>query len=114
MSSHQISRISRASDISFKELLEKRKQIMQAKDEYIEIPLDNTIEMKNMEVLDPTSIRSTHQTKATNTPNIYDMLENQQTVSHKKKKSGCRNVACLISIIGLIALNDYLLVTYFI
>lgn len=104
-------RISRASDISFKELLEKRKQIMQARDEYIEIPLDNTFEMKNMAAHEPTPIRNTHQTRRTN---IYDTLENQQIVSDNKKKSGCRNVACLISIIGLIALNDYLLITYFI
>ena len=114
MSDHRISRISRASDISFKELLEKRKQIMRARDEYIEIPLDNTIEMKNMATPSPTPIRNTHQSKATNTLSIYDMLENQQVAPHKKKKSGCRNVACLISIIGLIALNDYLLITYFI
>lgn len=114
MSNHQISRISRASDISFKELLEKRKQIMRAKDEYIEIPLDNTIEMKNMATPSPTPNCNTHQTKATNTPNIYDMLEKEQVAPQKKKNTGCRNVACLISIIGLIALNDYLLVTYFI
>ena len=62
MNNHRVSRISRASDISFKELLEKRKQIMQARDEYIEIPLDppnKSIEMKNMAVLDPTSISIT-------------------------------------------------------
>ena len=82
---------------SFKELLEKRKQIMRDKDEYIEIPL-NTIK----------------ETKTTQTLTQPQPRAQLQTQLRKKTNKSCKYMACTISIVGLIILNDYILLTFFI
>ena len=90
---------------SFKELLEKRKQIMRERDEYIEIPLNTMKETKTTQTLPELQAH----------PELQDQLQTQvQTQPRKKTNKSCKYITCTISIVGLIILNDYILLTFFI
>jgi len=86
---------------SFKELLEKRESMMREKDAYIEIPLETIEEEKE----------KTHFNKSTNTIDIYDK---PTVVQNKTKKKWCKYLFFFVGVTGLIAVNDYLLITFFV
>ena len=94
----------RGSQVSFKELLEKRQQIMKARDEYIEIPLD-----KEEEVIEMKSVVAN--TKST-------MTESEPTINLEKKAPKKNSIwkcfGAFTFFAGMMVLNDYLLVTYFV
>jgi len=88
---------------SFKELLEKRKQIMRERDEYIEIPLNTMKETKTTQTLPELQGQP-----------LSHPLPELQTQPRKKTNKSCKYITCTISIVGLIILNDYILLTFFI
>lgn len=92
----------RGSQVSFKELLEKRQQIMKARDEYIEIPLDNEeIEMKSV-------VANTKSTMTQPQPTV-----NLEKKAPKKNKL-CKWLGAFTVVAGMMVLNDYLVLTYFV
>tara|TARA_B100000902_G_scaffold360778_1_gene377731 strand:- start:79 stop:363 length:285 start_codon:yes stop_codon:yes gene_type:complete len=94
--------MNRGSQVSFKELMEKRQQIMKARDEYIEIPLDNEeIEMKSV-------VANTKSTMTQQQPTV-----NLEKKTPKKNKL-CRWLGAFTVVAGMMVLNDYLLLTYFV
>ena len=85
------------------ELMEKRNQMMENKnDEYIDIPFHG---ISNQENKISESIGRLNET-------VKHYYESQKT--GKMKNNLCNYVVFLVSVSGLLVLNDYIIITYFV